>query len=191
MNSLGMRIVDAGDQNRDVRLIAEGGRRADDGHPFRKARFPDFRDLFRDRAKDQVERLREELLIVEAGEREQRGLGTALGKPAARTGRVAKRVAERFSGRVLGGANRGHREPWVLHECRQHLLSGEAGGAEDAYPHWAPPLPPPPASGGGKIALVMRPRRALSPLRPAPAQTLKRGPSTAAAGAHRAPRRVR
>src|SRR6202165_437337 len=64
----GMRVVDSGYQNWDIGVIAKRRSGADDGHPFGKARLPDLRDVFGDRAEDQVELLREELLIVEAGE---------------------------------------------------------------------------------------------------------------------------
>src|SRR5712691_1709189 len=55
MEGLGMRIIDAGDQDRDVGLIAKRRRGADHGDPFRKTRLPDFGDLFRDRAEHDVE----------------------------------------------------------------------------------------------------------------------------------------
>src|SRR5207248_2407845 len=132
VESLGVRIVDAGDQDWDIGLIAKGGGSADDRHPFRKARLPDFRDLFGDGAEDQVERLCEELLIVQAWQREERAVGAALGEPPTGTGWVAQRVAERFSRRALGGADRGHTEPWVPLERGQHLLPREAGGSEHA-----------------------------------------------------------
>src|SRR6266566_930753 len=132
MEGLGMRIIDAGDQDRDVGLVAKGGGGADDRHPFRKAWLPDFGDLFGNGAEDQVERLGEELLIVETRQGEQRGVGAALGKPAAGTRWVAQRVAERFSRRAFGGADRGHTEPWVPIERGQYLLPREAAGAEDA-----------------------------------------------------------
>src|SRR5207244_4068256 len=63
----------------------------------------------------------------------------APGEPPAGTGWVAQRVAERFSRRALGGADRGHTEPWVPLERGQHLLPREAGGSEHAYPHTSPP----------------------------------------------------
>jgi len=85
-----------------------------------------------DTADQQIERLREELLIAEAGEGEQRGFGPAVGEPAAATGRIAQCVGKRFAGRALGGADGGHREPRVSLECGQHLLSGKPGGSQDA-----------------------------------------------------------
>src|SRR5438132_1619929 len=85
-----------------------------------------------DGAEDQVERLCQELLIVQAWQREERAVGAALGEPPTGTGWVAQRVAERFSRRALGGADRGYTEPWVPLERGQHLLPREAGGAGHA-----------------------------------------------------------
>src|SRR5207302_4948187 len=139
VDGLGMRVVDPRDQDGDVRLIAKRRRRTDDRHPLGKARLPDFRHLFRYGAEDQVERLREELLIVEAREREHRGVGTALGEPAAGTARLAEGIAEGFSGGTLGGADRGDGEPGVQLERGEYLLAGEAGGSQYAYTHTPPP----------------------------------------------------
>ena len=133
MQRLGMGIVDAGDQDWDVRLVAKGGRGADHRHALRKSRLPDFRDLFGDRAEDQVERLGEKLVITEAGEGEQRRVQPALGKPAARAGRLAERLAERFAGGVLRGANRGDREPGMSLQRRASRV-GEDGCGDHRRP---------------------------------------------------------
>ena len=98
MQRLGMRIVDARDQDGHVRLIAKGRCGADHRDAGRKARLPFQRDLFRDRAEDQVDRLGEQALVVEAAKREQRWIEPALGKPAAGAGRLAQRVAQGLPG---------------------------------------------------------------------------------------------
>src|SRR6266851_1922496 len=59
----GMGVVDAGDEDGNVRLIPEGRRRTDDWDPFRKARLPFLGDLFRDGAEKEVEWMGEQLLI--------------------------------------------------------------------------------------------------------------------------------
>jgi len=61
----------------------------------------------------------EQLRIGQAGEGEQRGVKPAVGEPAARTGWVAERVIEGFSGRALGGPQGGDAEPRVPLQGRE------------------------------------------------------------------------
>src|SRR5438105_1091906 len=131
-----MGVVDPRDQDRHVGFVAKRRCRTDHRNAFGEARLPLERDLFRDRAEDEVDGCVNELIDSAAGQRENRRIRPAIGEPAAGPRRLAKRIAEGLAGGTIGSADRGDRKPRMTPESSQDLLPGDAGSAQDADAQW-------------------------------------------------------
>src|SRR4029077_8910413 len=126
--------VDAGEGDRDVRLVAEGGRRAHDRNRAGVRRFELACRLAFHRGGTEIDRAG-----VQGGRiRDRKGqeLRGRLGRgpPAPAAARVAEGFAVGPAGRARRGRECGDLEPRVTRERDKELLPGDPGGSDDGDP---------------------------------------------------------
>src|SRR5439155_6432519 len=132
------RQVDAGKRDRYVRLVAERGRRAHDGHGTRVDRLELARRLALDGGEDEVHPSGVEPRGVLEREAEELGRRLLAAPPSPRAARVADSLPVGAAGRARRGGEGRHLEPGMSGERGQELLTGDARGThhrDGALPH--------------------------------------------------------